>query len=92
MQSEPAAYLPIYLIAGLYVLTFYMIVVFENVLQAVKPQAVGYGLMIEEIVKVSIALVLIIGFKQLFLGAILRLDCFLRCSSTVLPLSFVWLL
>ena len=38
-----------------------------------KPQFVGYGLMIEEVVKVSVALVLILGFKQLFLGAILGL-------------------
>ena len=68
-----SSYLPIYLLGGLYVLTFYMIVLFENSLQAVKPQAVGYGLMIEEIVKVSIALVLILVFKQLFLGAMLSL-------------------
>ena len=68
-----SSYLPIYLLGGLYVLTFSMILLFENSLQAVKPQAVGYGLMIEEIVKVSIALVLILVFKQLFLGAMLSL-------------------
>jgi len=67
------AYLPIYFIAGLYALTYYMITIFESVLQSVRPQAVGYGLMIEEIVKVTIALVLILGFKQLFLGAIVAL-------------------
>ena len=68
------AYLLIYFIAGLYILTSYMITIFESVLQSVRPQAVGYGLLIEEIVKVTIALVLILGFKQLFLGAILALS------------------
>ena len=67
------AYLLIYFIAGLYVLTYYMITVFESTLQSARPQAVGYGLLIEEIVKVSVALVLILGFRQLFLGAILAL-------------------
>jgi hypothetical protein len=63
------AYLPIFLIAGLYILTFYMISVFENTLQSITPQALGYGFLIEEVVKVGVALVLILGFKQLFLGA-----------------------
>ena len=68
-----SSYLPIYLIAGFYILTFYSITICESIMQCVKPQFVGYGLMIEEIVKVTIALVLILGFKQLFLGAILGL-------------------
>ena len=68
-----SSYLLIYLIAGFYILTFYSITIFESILQCIKPQFVGYGLMIEEIVKVSVALVLILGFKQLFLGAILGL-------------------
>ena len=57
-----------------------MITVFESILQSMKPQAVGYGLMIEEIVKVGVALVLIMGFHQLFLGAILGLvvSCFVQ--------------
>ena len=74
------SYLLIYLIAGFYILTTYMINVFESILQSMKPQAVGYGLMIEEIVKVSVALVLIMGFHQLFLGAVLGLvlSCFVQ--------------
>ncbi len=67
------AYLPIYFIAGGYILTYFMINIFESILQSTKPQAVGYGLMIEEISKVSIALIVILGFRQLFLGAILAL-------------------
>lgn len=83
------SYLLIYFIAGLYILTYYMISIFESILQSVKPQAVGYGLMIEEIVKVTIALVLILFFKQLFLGAILALvvSCFVQISYYVYLLS-----
>jgi O-antigen/teichoic acid export membrane protein len=81
-------YLPIFLIAGLYIVTFYMITNFEAVLQPKKPHALGYGLLIEEIVKVSVALVLILGFKQLFLGAVLALvmSCFVQVGY------YVWLL
>jgi len=79
------AYLPIFLIAGLYILTFYMITVFESVLQSIKPQAIGYGFLIEEVVKVSVGLVLILGFKQLFLGAVLALilSCFVQIGYYV---------
>ena len=81
-------YLLIYLIAGLYILAFYMINIFENILQPIKPQALGFGFLIEEIVKVAIALVLILGLKQLFLGAILALvlSCFVQIGY------YVWLL
>ena len=66
-------YLPIYLITGLYILNTYMIAIFESVLTSMKPQVIGYGFLIEEVVKVIVALVLILGFRQLFLGAILSL-------------------
>ncbi|MGA2681593.1 MAG: hypothetical protein ABSF44_07320 [Candidatus Bathyarchaeia archaeon] len=81
-------YLPIFLIAGLYIGTFYMITVFEAILQPKKPQTLGYGLLIEEIVKVGVALILILGFRQLFLGAILALvlSCFAQVGY------YVWLL
>ena len=68
-----SVYLPIYLIAGFCVLTYYLITVFESVLQATKPQMTGYGFIIQEIVKVVVALIVILVFKQVFLGAILAL-------------------
>jgi O-antigen/teichoic acid export membrane protein len=79
------AYLPIFLIAGLYILAIYMITVFESILQSIKPQTLGYGFLIEEVVKVSVALVLILGFKQLFLGAVLALvlSCFVQIGYYV---------
>ncbi len=82
------AYLPIYLIAGLYVFNFYMVAIFEGVLRSVKPQVIGYGLLIEEIVKVTIAVTLIVGLGQLFLGAILGLVV----SMLFQILYYVWLL
>jgi O-antigen/teichoic acid export membrane protein len=66
-------YLLIYLIAGFYVLTYYMITVFEGILQATKPHSTGYGFIIQEIVKVAVALLVILVFKQVFMGAILAL-------------------
>ncbi len=68
-----SAYLLIYFITGFYILTYYMVAVFEAVLQATRPQATGYGFIIQEIVKVTVALVVILVFKQIFLGAILAL-------------------
>jgi len=87
-QVPPVDWLPIFLIAGLYIVTFYMITVFEAILQPKRPQTLGYGLLIEEIVKVSVALILILGFHQLFLGAILALvlSCFVQVGY------YVWLL
>ena len=74
------AYLLIYLIAGFYILNFYLATIFESILQATRPQAVGYGFMIQEIVKVIVALVVILGLRQIFLGAILGLvvSCFVQ--------------
>lgn len=66
-------YLPIYLIAALYILNTYVVLNLEGCLRAVKPQAIGYGLLIEEAVKVALAFGIIVGLRQLFLGAILAL-------------------
>ncbi len=83
-------YLPIYLLAGLYIVTFYLITFFESSLQAIKPQAVGYGLLIEEIAKVGIAggIVLALGVGQIFYAAILGLSI----SCVVQILYYVYLL
>ena len=86
------SYLLIYFIAGLYILNTYMVAVFESVLQATKPQAVGYGFIIQEIVKVIVAVILIIGFKQIFLGAILGLVVACIVQILYYRLSFIRLL
>jgi O-antigen/teichoic acid export membrane protein len=82
------AYLPIYLIAGVYIFDFYMVAIFESVLRSKRPQVIGYGLLIEELVKVSIALVFIMGLGQLFLGAISALVV----SALVQVFYYVWVL
>ena len=82
------AYLLIYLIAGLYVFNYYMVTIFEGVLRSIRPQAIGYGLLVEEVVKVAIALTVIVGLGQLFLGAVLALVV----SMSVQVGFYLWLL
>jgi len=67
------AYVVLYLVASLQIVNVYMISILESCLRAVKPQAIGYGLLIEEVCKVSLAYALIVGLHQLFLGAMLSL-------------------
>jgi O-antigen/teichoic acid export membrane protein len=81
-------YLLIYLIAGLYIFSFYMVTIFESVLRSIRPQVIGYGLLVEEAVKVAIAVTVIVGLRQLFLGAILALVV----SASVQVVFYLWLL
>ncbi|XHH08494.1 MAG: hypothetical protein ACFCUE_13120 [Candidatus Bathyarchaeia archaeon] len=67
------AYLPIYYIASLYILDTALITNLEACLRSYRPQAIGYGLLISEVVKVALAFGIILGLGQLFLGAILSL-------------------
>ncbi len=67
------AYLLVYLAAALYIFNFYIITIFESVLRSMRPQVLGYGFLIQEFVKVGVALVLIVGLGQLFFGAMLAL-------------------
>lgn len=67
------AYLSVYFIAGLYILNLYAVAIFESVLRSWRPQLIGYGLLVEEATKIAIASVLIIGLKQVFLGAMLSI-------------------
>ncbi len=60
----------IYLIAALQIINAYLISALEGCLRAVKPEATGYGLLIEEVVKVVLAFTIFLGLGQLFLGAI----------------------
>ena len=68
-----SAYVFVYLLASLQILNLFLINHFEGCLQAIKPQAKGYGLVIEEIVKVVVAFALIAGLKQLFVGAMIAM-------------------
>ncbi len=66
-------YLPIYYIASLYILDTALVNNLESCLRSYRPQAIGYGLLIHEVVKVALAFGIILGLGQLFLGAILSL-------------------
>jgi len=71
--SISSIYLFVYALASLQILNMFLIAVLEGCLQAVKPQVKGYGLLIEEIIKVALAFVLIVGLKQLFVGALVSI-------------------
>jgi hypothetical protein len=83
-----SVYVIFYIVAVLQIINLYMIGILEGCLRAVKPQAIGYGLLIEEVCKVSLALVLILGFRQVFLGAI----CSLIAASSIQVSYYVGLL
>jgi O-antigen/teichoic acid export membrane protein len=74
-----------YLIAFAQIINVHLILTLESVLRATKPQAVGYGLLIEETTKLALAYVLIIRFQQLFLGALISLIL----AATVQTLYYV---
>jgi hypothetical protein len=66
-------YVIMYVIASAQVVNLYLISMLESCIRAQKPQAIGYGLLIEEVCKISLAYLLIVKFEQLFLGAMLSL-------------------
>jgi hypothetical protein len=67
------AYVIAYFAASLQIINIYLIGMLESCLRAIKPQTIGYGLLIEETCKVSLAYVLIVRLHLLFLGAMLSL-------------------
>jgi len=71
--SVPGVYLYLYVIAAAQVVELYLISLLEACLRAVKPEAVGYGLLVEEFVKVSLAILLIVVLKQPLFGAMVSL-------------------
>jgi O-antigen/teichoic acid export membrane protein len=83
-----SAFMIVYILASISIQNTFLISILEGCLRAVKPQATGYGLLIEEVVKVSLALILIVGLKQLLLGAIISLVV----ASSIQAVFYVWLL
>ena len=75
---SPAAYLPFYLIASVQILELYLLGLFEPCIQASTPQSVGYGLILQQVVRVVIGYVIIVQFGQPLLGAVV---------STIIALS-----
>lgn len=67
------AYVVMYFVASVQIINVYLIGMLENCTRAIKPQALGYGLLLEEASKVALAYVLVVRFHQLFLGAMTSL-------------------
>jgi O-antigen/teichoic acid export membrane protein len=67
------AYVLVYFIGSIQIINLYMISILESCLRATIPQAIGYGLLIEESCKVILAYILIARMGQLFLGAMASL-------------------
>jgi hypothetical protein len=78
----------IYLIAALQIINVYLIAALEGCLRSVRPQATGYGLLIEEVVKVGLAFAIFLGSGQLFLGAVAGIVV----GASVQAIFYVWLL
>jgi hypothetical protein len=68
--SNPAAYLPFYLIASTQIIEQYLIGLFEPCLQARSPQSVGFGLVLQQVIRVGIGYFIIIQLGQPLLGAV----------------------
>jgi O-antigen/teichoic acid export membrane protein len=66
-------YLVLYLMVSAQIIESYVINQLEATLRAEKPQAIGYGLLVEEIAKVAMAYVLIVRLQQPLIGAMISL-------------------
>lgn len=63
-------YLGVYLFVAILIVETYMMGILESCLQARMPQAIGYGLIVQQIGRVILGYVLIINFHLLLLGAV----------------------
>ncbi|MCD6528674.1 hypothetical protein J7L06_00050 [Candidatus Bathyarchaeota archaeon] len=67
------SYLPLYVLASVQIIWVYLTAAFEAILRVVRIEALGYGLLVEEAVKVAVAYLLIFHFKLGLLGAMTAL-------------------
>lgn len=68
-----SSYLILYFLASLQIVNIYLINVLEATLRAEKPEAVGYGLLTEEIFKITLAYVLMVQLQLGLWGAMISL-------------------
>ncbi len=78
----------VFLVAGLQIINVHLVAVLEACLRSVKPQAAGYGLLIEEAAKVVLAFGIFIWTGQLFYGAIAGVII----GASVQTVFYTWLL
>lgn len=63
-------FLPVYFIASLQIVELYALTLFEGCLQATIPQTIGYGLLVQQVGKVTLGYVLIVQMGQPLVGAL----------------------
>jgi hypothetical protein len=66
-----ANYLTLYLVASIQIVELYLIGLFEPCLQAITPQAVGYGLLVQQVIKLALGYVFIVQFAQPLFGMLI---------------------
>jgi hypothetical protein len=71
--NVPGQYVALYLISAVQIVELHLISALEGGLRAEKPQTIGYALLIEELCKIILAYILIVGFHEPLLGAIISL-------------------
>ena len=64
-------YLTLYLVASVQIVELYLLGLFEPCLQATTPQAVGYGLLVQQVSKVALGYFLIIVLGQPLFGMLI---------------------
>lgn len=67
------SYTALYLIAALQIIELYLLNALEAALRAERPQALGYGLLIEEVCKILLTYIMIVKFQQPLFGAMISL-------------------
>jgi hypothetical protein len=67
---NPVDYLPFYLVASVQIVELYLIGVFEPCLQACTPQSVGFGFIVNQIIRLVVGFILIVPLGQPLMGAI----------------------
>lgn len=68
---NPIVYLPFYLIASVQIVELYLTGILEPCIQACTPQSIGYGLIMQQIIRLIIAYIIIVLLGQPLLGAII---------------------
>jgi len=71
--SNPAAYLPFYLIVSFQIVELYLLGVFEPCIQACTPQSVGYALILQQLVRLVVGYVIMVPLGQPLLGAVVSI-------------------
>ena len=68
-------YLPVYLLASFQIVELYMLSAFQSVLRVINIESLSYGLLLEELVRVSLAYLFVMQLRMELQGAMFALIC-----------------